>query len=67
MPFLIQARTQFGSVSNQVSGGKLASSDFGKGLKDLTSEVESANENNARYSSMAPAKIEEATQELKNM
>jgi len=64
---LVQAGKQFGSVANQISGGKLANSDFGRGLKDLTSKVESANDKVGKYSSMAPEKIEQATEKLRNM
>ena len=39
---VIQAGKQFGMTANQISGGKLANSSFGKGLENIVSKAETA-------------------------
>jgi hypothetical protein len=39
---VIQAGKQFGMTANQISGGKLASSNFGKGAENLINKAETA-------------------------
>jgi hypothetical protein len=41
---VIQAGKQFGMTANQISGGKLAQSNFGKGAENLINKAESATE-----------------------
>lgn len=41
---VIQAGKQFGMTANQISGGKLANSSFGKGVENLVNKAETATE-----------------------
>lgn len=41
---VIQAGKQFGMTANQISGGKLAQSNFGKGAENLINKAETATE-----------------------
>lgn len=41
---VIQAGKQFGITANQISGGKLANSNFGKGVESLVNKAETATE-----------------------
>ena len=39
---VIQAGKQFGTTANQISGGKLANTSFGKGVENLVNKAETA-------------------------